>query len=59
MKLIKNKFNIGASDVNLFDIYEVAKKHINIFLDKESIDRITCSRKYLEKRIKQKERKSC
>ena len=55
MKLIKNKFNIGASDVNLFDIYEVAKKHINIFLGKESIDKITCSRKYLEKRINQKD----
>ena len=55
MKLINKKFDIGASDVTLFDIYQVAKNHVNIFLSKESIAKINYSRQYLEKRIKKKD----
>ena len=55
MKLINKKFDIGASDVSLFDIYQVAKKHVNIFLSTESTAKINYSRQYLEKRIKNKD----
>jgi len=55
MKLINKKFDIGAADVTLFDIYQVAKKHVNIFLSTESTAKINYSRQYLEKRIKKKD----
>ena len=51
MKLIKGKFNIGASDISLLEIYKLVKTDIKIVLSQKSIDKIINSRKYLKNRI--------